>query len=186
MTIPLARTVVAATLAIAPLALAPERAAAQLEVGVHLSWHWSDGGWYGETARARGDAYYAPAPRTRYRAPTRALRIPPGHLPPPGSCRLWYVGRPPGHQPPPTSCARLFRSYRQPGVVVLQGAPVHRGGDAWYRYDPYRDHDARYRLDLRDGRYYQDDHDAADRRRDRKRGKPGRGRGWGRGGGRGG
>lgn len=30
--------------------------------------------------------------------------IPPGHLPPPGACRVWYDGRPPGHQPPPTGC----------------------------------------------------------------------------------
>ena len=33
-----------------------------------------------------------------------ALRIPKGHLPPPGSCRIWYPGRPPGHQPPPFKC----------------------------------------------------------------------------------
>lgn len=30
--------------------------------------------------------------------------IPPGHLPPPGACRVWYDGRPPGHQPPPIGC----------------------------------------------------------------------------------
>src|SRR5687767_7548713 len=35
----------------------------------------------------------------------RALGIPPGHLPPPGECRIWYPGRPPAHQPPPLSCA---------------------------------------------------------------------------------
>jgi hypothetical protein len=35
------------------------------------------------------------------------LGIPPGHLPPPGKCRLWYPDRPPGHQPPPESCGRL-------------------------------------------------------------------------------
>jgi hypothetical protein len=33
--------------------------------------------------------------------------IPPGHLPPPGTCRLWYADRPPGHQPPPGPCAEL-------------------------------------------------------------------------------
>ena len=32
------------------------------------------------------------------------LGIPPGHLPPPGHCRIWVPGRPPGHQPPPDSC----------------------------------------------------------------------------------
>lgn len=34
-----------------------------------------------------------------------ALGVPPGHLPPPGACRVWYPGRPPGHQPPPVRCA---------------------------------------------------------------------------------
>lgn len=30
--------------------------------------------------------------------------VPPGHLPPPGHCRIWYPGRPPGQQPPPFKC----------------------------------------------------------------------------------
>jgi len=37
----------------------------------------------------------------RYR---EAVRIPRGHLPPPGECRTWYPGRPAGHQPPPYRC----------------------------------------------------------------------------------
>ena len=35
------------------------------------------------------------------------LGIPPGHLPPPGKCRIWFPGDPPGHQPPPGNCSRL-------------------------------------------------------------------------------
>lgn len=35
------------------------------------------------------------------------LGIPPGHLPPPGYCRIWIPGRPPGHQPPPGKCSEL-------------------------------------------------------------------------------
>lgn len=31
-------------------------------------------------------------------------RIPPGHLPPAGMCRVWIDGVPPGHQPPVTDC----------------------------------------------------------------------------------
>lgn len=46
------------------------------------------------------------------------LSIPPGHLPPPGECRVWYPGVPPGQQPPPTSCDRAM--YRAPaGAWVL-------------------------------------------------------------------
>ena len=37
-----------------------------------------------------------------------ALHIPPGHLPPPGSCRIWYPGRPPGHQPRSGDCESLI------------------------------------------------------------------------------
>ena len=32
-------------------------------------------------------------------------RVPPGHLPPAGMCRVWIDGVPPGHQPPVTDCA---------------------------------------------------------------------------------
>jgi hypothetical protein len=46
-----------------------------------------------------------------------ALGIPPGHLPPPGACRIWYPGRPPGQQPPPTSCAVGV----PPGAVLVRG-----------------------------------------------------------------
>lgn len=45
-------------------------------------------------------------------APTRreAVDIPPGHMPPPGECRVWFPGAPPGHQPPPGRCEDLERS----------------------------------------------------------------------------
>jgi hypothetical protein len=39
-----------------------------------------------------------------------SLGIPPGHLPPPGSCRIWVPGRPPGRQSPPGDCATLARN----------------------------------------------------------------------------
>jgi hypothetical protein len=35
------------------------------------------------------------------------LGIPPGHLPPPGQCRIWIPGRPPGHQPQAGECRAL-------------------------------------------------------------------------------
>lgn len=36
-----------------------------------------------------------------------ARGIPPGHMPPPGSCRVWYPHEPPGQQPPPGPCDEL-------------------------------------------------------------------------------
>lgn len=59
----------------------------------------------------------------------RSLRVPPGHMPPPGLCRVWYPGVPPGHQPPATPCG-VLRGYRFVGAVVVE-RPVH--GRA-YRY----------------------------------------------------
>lgn len=48
-----------------------------------------------------------------------ALGIPKGHMPPPGSCRIWYPGRPPGHQPPPFKCGA--GGFRMPlGAFLVQ------------------------------------------------------------------
>jgi hypothetical protein len=46
----------------------------------------------------------APGPST-----AATLGIPPGHLPPPGECRIWIPGRPPGRQERPRSCNGIVR-----------------------------------------------------------------------------
>ncbi|MBP2234014.1 hypothetical protein J2Z31_000504 [Sinorhizobium kostiense] len=52
----------------------------------------------------------------------RHYDIPRGHLPPPGSCRVWFDDRPPGHQPPPTSCREARNlAYRYGGRVIWGG-----------------------------------------------------------------
>ena len=47
-------------------------------------------------------------------------KIPPGHLPPPGKCRIWYPGLPPGQQPPPGNCHRLARRLPR-GAWLIHG-----------------------------------------------------------------
>lgn len=45
-------------------------------------------------------------------------KIPPGHMPPPGQCRVWYNDRPPGHQPPPVSCHQIRHRIPYNAVIV--------------------------------------------------------------------
>jgi len=48
-----------------------------------------------------------------------APHIPPGHMPPPGKCRIWFPDRPPGHQPPPGDCWQLERQV-PPGAWLIR------------------------------------------------------------------
>ena len=47
-----------------------------------------------------------------------AVKIPPGHLPPPGKCRIWFPGIPPGQQPPPGECYELQYHVPLGGILV--------------------------------------------------------------------
>ena len=72
-------------------------------------------------------------------------RIPPGHMPSAGECRVWYDGVPPGRQPRATSCAEAERIAARDG-----NARVVYGSD---RDDRYLDD----RLERRDDRRSADD-----------------------------
>ena len=65
---------------------------------------------------AHGSVY---APARDHRA-YPAARIPEGHMPPPGECRIWYPDTPPGQQPPPGNCRDLERRV-PPGAILVRG-----------------------------------------------------------------
>ena len=85
-------------------------------------------------------------------------RVPPGHLPAPGECRVWVDGVPPGRQAAPTDCATARRDAARSGGRVIYGDDRGRRDD--------RDRDDRDDRDYRDDR---EDRDAGDWCLDRDR-----------------
>jgi len=63
----------------------------------------------------------APSP---VQGPVASLKIPKGHYPPPGQCRIWIPGVPPGRQPAPEACLSLHD---------------HIPAGAWVLYRPVRE-----------------------------------------------
>lgn len=51
-----------------------------------------------------------------------SLRIPGGHYPPVGACRVWYPDRPPGLQPPPQPCTAIERPVPE-GTWLIRRSP---------------------------------------------------------------
>ena len=64
--------------------------------------------------------------RKAARTERRPLGIPPGHLPSPGHCRIWFPGLPPGQQPPPGNCRKLARNIPQGAWLLYR--PVDEPG----------------------------------------------------------
>jgi hypothetical protein len=48
-----------------------------------------------------------------------SFKIPPGHYPPPGTCRAWVPGRPPGRQSAPGPCPVIERDLPQGAYLVV-------------------------------------------------------------------
>ena len=67
---------------------------------------------------SKGEESYSEEQEPYY--PSEVMKIPKGHMPPPGKCRIWYPDRPPGHQPPPGDCEDL--RYQIPrGAWLIRG-----------------------------------------------------------------
>jgi len=75
-------------------------------------------GRYSVGYESRGDEH----PTADHRA-VSTLHIPPGHLPPPGACRIWVPGIPPGKQSPPGDCDHLAAEV-PPGAWLLSRSEV--------------------------------------------------------------
>jgi hypothetical protein len=56
-----------------------------------------------------------------------AAGVPPGHMPPPGMCRIWIDGVPPGHQPRATDCATAQANVPYNGRVIYGNNTRGRG-----------------------------------------------------------
>ena len=85
------------------------------------------------TGDARGDARVE-------RASRGTSRVPPGHLPPRGMCRVWIHGVPPGQQPAVTDCATAQRQRLQhANARVIYGDEESFRGRANGRFDRSRE-----------------------------------------------
>ena len=61
-------------------------------------------------------------------------KVPPGQMPPAGSCRIWFDGLPPGHQPLPTDCEAAYRD-APPDSRVLVGGTADIGNSDGDKHD---------------------------------------------------
>jgi hypothetical protein len=59
------------------------------------------------------------------------LGIPPGHLPPPGECRIWVPGTPPGHQRDAGNCSTLERQVPQGAWLIHRPSQDKKVVNVW-------------------------------------------------------
>ena len=80
------------------------------------------------------------------------LRVPRGHLPRPGRCRIWLPGVSPGHQAPARSCRRLEQRVPRGAWLLVRPYAHPQVVEVFVR--DYRNPGVRYRyvFDARSGR----------------------------------
>ena len=89
-------------------------------------------------------------------------KIPPGHLPPAGMCRIWIDGVPPGRQPAPTDCQTAVAT-KPANARVIWGDQTAFPGKGKGKFKQGKGH----KEDRVRGRDHDDDDDDFDRDRDR-------------------
>ena len=116
----------------------------------------------------------------------RSAKVPPGHMPPAGMCRVWIDGVPPGRQPAATDCATAAAQVPINGRIIY-GDRTDRSGRRIYdsNGEIVRRGDQRcaQRVDIfgrvqtvcpdgtRDGRVLSDDQRALDKAKAKGKGK---------------
>ena len=66
------------------------------------------------------------------RSTAATLGVPPGHLPPPGQCRVWVRGTPPGHQPRSRSCDGIDATAPAGSMILYRPSRDRKHVEAWY------------------------------------------------------
>lgn len=97
-------------------------------------------------------------------------RIPPGHMPPAGLCRIWIDGVPPGRQPAPTDCQTAVSTKPANARVIFGGDGTSFPGKANGKFDK-KDKDDKNKKVKQPGRDRDDDDFDDDNRKDKPKGK---------------
>jgi hypothetical protein len=139
-----------------------------------------------ENARRRTEAARrrTEAARSRTAGDTIAQRrgrgsskVPPGHLPPAGKCRVWIDGVPPGQQPPVTDCATAEASRTANSRVIYGDRESFPGkGKGKLKGDRVRDDRLGDDDDLDEARVSKSERKAAKSERKVNKGKGGHGK----------
>ncbi len=75
--------------------------------------------------------------------PSRTMLVPPDHVPPAGSCRIWLAGVPAERQPPPMSCHKAHADAARWGGSVVWPIDANASREGRVATRPYGAHQLR-------------------------------------------